>query len=173
MESPFQSILTWILLLLVVPGLLVVRGGCNREEDRPLGEQLASTVLEEDPYLEWGQFPGSEGFIEAGFPHGPEVRVFINDVIEQSLDQPKEEFPYGSIILKENDDEGDIFGLGNTLDIMWKVQDYDPQHNDWFWVNMNRDGNINFQGSLQACTACHRQARDNDYIFLYPVSPEQ
>jgi len=134
------------------------------------GEAVARRILDDDPYTEWGQFPTAEGFVDAGFPHGPETRVFINDVLLESLGMPKEAFPDGSMIVKENDEQDvDVFGLSNTLDVMWKVEGYNPQNNDWFWTNLTRDGEVNFEGRVQVCIRCHDGARDNDFIFLYPL----
>lgn len=132
------------------------------------GAALAQRILVDDPYLEWGQFPGAQGFIQAGFPHGPEARVFINDVLEGQLDSLDGAFPADSIIVKENDDE-DFFGLANTLDIMWKVEGYAPDNGDWFWANITREGSVNFEGRIQICINCHRGAANNDFIFLHPL----
>jgi len=154
------------LLSATLPGC----AGCASVEELSLAEELSGIVLDQDePYTQWSHFPGFEGFFPAGFPHGPEARTFINPLLEDALGGPMDAFPDGAIIVKENDDE-DVFGLSNTLDIMYKVDGFSERNNDWFWLNITRSGEINFVGDIAIGTNCHGgRARDNDFVFLYDL----
>lgn len=143
-----------------------VLAGCpnNKAEIDALSEQ----VFGNPPWDKWGQIPGFEGVIEAGFPHGPEARVFINDVFAAAIAAGAPEVPDGAIIVKENDDSGaDFFGLADTLDVMFKVDGYSPTNGDWFWANLGKDGAVNDSGRIIVCIVCHGDYRENDFMFLY------
>lgn len=154
--------------------LLVVLAGCpasvappaQDDGETPTAAELFTLITETDPYEQWAQFPGSEGTIDSAPPHGPMARVFINALVEQGMQAFDGELPDGAIIVKERigSAEGDT---ASALNIMWKVTGFDPNNNDWFWADVSPSGEVNAEGKIAGCSACHSGVRANDYVFLH------
>ena len=70
--------------------------------------------------------------------------------------------PPGSFIVKENYTADRVFDL---VTLMYKVDGYDPDSNDWFWAKIKADGTIDAEGQVSGCQGCHRQGADNDYVL--------
>ena len=67
-----------------------------------------------------------------------------------------------------------------AVTVMQRLQGYDPDNHDWFWVKYAPDGSIlkNPKGMLLAgrvakgnkkkgCVACHRAAPGGDMVYLH------
>jgi cytochrome c553 len=139
------------------------------------GAALMSYILEENPYMAWGSFPADRwsdfgGYLQSGAPHGNTVRIFVNDV---ALDAIAAEgfdgvLPPGSIVVKENfggtvDEPGDLA----ALTVMSKVDGFNPDANDWFWVKAQADGTVDAEGAVEGCINCHAQDGNADYLLRY------
>jgi hypothetical protein len=60
---------------------------------------------------------------------------------------------------------------------MKKIDGYDPENEDWFWVKYAPDGGVAegeggiplagrvAKGTSQGCIACHANAKGDDYVF--------
>ena len=70
--------------------------------------------------------------------------------------------PDGAIIVKENYTAEKQFAL---VTLMYKVDGYNPEHNDWFWAKITADGQVEAEGQVAGCQACHGGRRDNDYVM--------
>lgn len=160
-----------IALGLCIPAILVIFvAGCpppapGSPPGSPTAEELYDLITLTDPYEQWGQFPGAQGTIDSNPPHGPFARVFISSEVEGALGNFTGRLPEGSIIVKESFD-ADMNESGDSLTVMWKVDQFDPPNNDWFWASFRFDGTIRSEGRVAGCFACHGAARDNDFIFL-------
>ena len=132
----------------------------------PTGEQLFKLVTETDPFENWASFPGQDGILDSAAPHGPKVRVHINDTVEAVLAGVTGQLPDGSIIVKENLEES-TSDKAMALTIMWKVSGFDPDNNDWFWAKITPAGVVDAEGKLEGCIGCHGQQRANDFIFRH------
>ena len=155
-----------LVLLLVVAGCPAVPEPSDMTDDAPTGAKLVTRIMQDDPYQDWAQFPDHQGTFESALPHGPMSQVFISGEVEAALANFDGALPDGSIIVKEN--------IGTSpnvteaaLTVMWKVQGFDPENNDWFWANMTPAGKIVAEGKVQACAACHGGARTNDFVFVH------
>lgn len=112
-------------------------------------------------------------------PHGDFIRLYYNIVNVNAK-------PY-HVIVKDN-----YGGDGVTLNMIFESPEkylmavtvmvqrekgYDSDNNDWFWVKYNADGTVSkgdkdmamagrvAKGMDTGCIACHKAAKDNDYIF--------
>jgi len=112
-------------------------------------------------------------------PHGDFIRLYYNIVNVNAK-------PY-HVILKDN-----YGGDGVTLNMIsespekylmavtvmvQREKGYDSDNNDWFWVKYNADGTVSkgdkdvamagriAKGMDTGCIACHKAAKDNDYVF--------
>lgn len=155
-----------MVLVLAVVGCPAVPEPSDMTDDAPTGAKLFTRIMQDDPYQQWEQFPDHQGTFSSALPHGPDSQVFINGVVESALDSFDGALPDGSIIVKEN--------IGTSpnvteaaLTVMWKVQAFDPENNDWFWANMTPQGEIIAEGKVQGCAACHGGARANDFVFVH------
>jgi hypothetical protein len=116
-------------------------------------------------YEQWAPWPGQDtDFYPGRSPHGKKLKLFVNRTTFGDLTDP----PPGSIIIKENYSPDEKL---MAITIMKRVEDYDPDNNDWYWVKYGPDGSVaqhedmQVVGKVQSCIACHARARGDDYIF--------
>jgi len=70
--------------------------------------------------------------------------------------------PNGAIIVKENYTPDQVFEL---VTVMYKVQGYNPDNNDWFWAKIKIDGSVDAEGQVRGCQSCHGHGKDNDFVL--------
>lgn len=142
------------------------------------GEAFMDYIMNVNPYTEWGSWPATEaddfsGFLEGAEPHGATIRIFVNDRALNAIERDNFEgvLPVGSIVIKENymgtvDEPGDVA----ALTIMYKVDGYDPENNDWFWIKAAGDGSaVDAEGKVEGCIGCHGQDGNSDYLLRYDL----
>jgi cytochrome c5 len=147
----------------------------------PDGAALLDYILNQNPYTQWGTWTADRwtdfsGYIQSGAPHGSTVQFFVNDVALEAVEA--EDFdgvlPYGSIVVKENyggavDDPGDLA----ALTVMYKVEGYNPEAGDWFWLKAAGDGSaVDAEGMIEGCIGCHSQEGHADYQLRYAFGDE-
>lgn len=130
------------------------------------GERVWQRITEESDFRNYPYWPGHEGEHPGQAPHGNFHTIFINPRLEQALPLPDKTAPPGSIIVKSN---CDIDKKNEVLTIMVKVEGYDPEHGDWFWMKSDPEGNIAVEGKVGACITCHSVVKSNDFIFIHPL----
>ncbi|MBN1678852.1 MAG: cytochrome P460 family protein [Anaerolineae bacterium] len=160
------------------PGVIIAQDGPGLPDAN--GASVLDYVINQNPYVEWKTWPADRwtdfsGVIQSGAPHGETVRIFVNDI---ALDAAAAEFdgvlPYGSIVVKENyggtvDEPGDVM----ALTIMYKVEGYNPDAGDWFWIKANGDGSaIDAEGMVEGCIGCHSQDGNADFMLRYAFGEE-
>ena len=118
-------------------------------------------------------------------PHGAFLRMYYNVVIVDGK-------PY-HIIVKDNfmgkGADGKEVGLKTVAKspmkylaavtiMLQREAGYDPDNNNWFWVKYKADGSIDknpkgmalagrvAKGMDAGCIACHKGAKDDDYVFV-------
>lgn len=131
----------------------------------PNAADLFSRITQEDPYTAWGQFPDAQGVLSAIPPHSPFARTWINDTITAALAEGAGVLPNDSIVVKELLATMDA-AEPSSLTVMWKVADFDPNNNNWFWAEMTPDGTVMAEGKVASCIVCHTLVRNNDFIYL-------
>ena len=135
-------------------------------KDQINGELIYKRITKETNYKKYKMWPGHEGFKEGQSPHGRIHRIFINDILYNSLPNKSKIAPIGSIIIKENYDiEKQLKGLT----VMVKVKDFNPKINNWYWVSYDNNGNTVLSGKVPFCSDCHSGKIDNDYIIVRPL----
>ncbi|MGQ9850578.1 MAG: cytochrome P460 family protein [Aggregatilineaceae bacterium] len=142
------------------------------------GEALLDYVLNTNPYTAWGSWPANEvddftGFLTSGEPHGATVRIFVNDRALNAIARDNFEgvLPPGSIVVKENY-MGTVEAPGEVaaLTIMYKVDGFNPEANDWFWLKAPGDGSaVDAAGVVEGCINCHGQQGNSDYLLRYDL----
>ena len=137
-------------------------------------------VLETNPYTEWGTWPSDQwnNFnvnLVSGPPHGNVVRIYVNNIALDAADSFDGSLPEGSMIVKENyvgtdpDNPGEL----DAVTIMYKMEGFNPDSGDWFWVKAKPDGSqIDAEGAVDGCIGCHSQAGNDDYVLRYGFGSE-
>jgi hypothetical protein len=173
---------------LLCGGLVLGVWGCQREEGAE-AEQMEETgaVAEAEAmalpdttgaalwaYLEaadyqanWGLWPDKGELYTGQQPHGALLTTYLNPAAQHELQAMAGSMPAGAIIVKENYKPDSTLA---AVTVMYKVEGYDPDHNDWFWLKRLPDGTIEVEGRGAGCIACHTAQAANDYVFTGPLS---
>lgn len=141
------------------------RSGARSAPQAPF-EQRFWDYLQTVHYRNWAPLPGeSADFYPGQSPHGKFLKLYVNRI---AAGAPKE-LPDGSILIKEN--YGPDSKTLMAVTVMYRVKDYDPSNNDWYWVKYEADGTISqmqgmpIAGKVGTCIDCHRGAGDADFVF--------
>lgn len=136
-------------------------------EAQPNATDLYEQITQEDNYKEWTLWPGLGELNEGTSVHGELITIYVSDAAFNAIENKEGVMPDGSIIVKEgyNPDEE----LTRVL-VMYKVQDYDPENNDWFWAVYSPQGEVATEGKVAGCIDCHSANADNDYLFTSDIS---
>jgi hypothetical protein len=130
----------------------------------PTGGAALAKWLAAGNYLGWA----AEGSIHtANSPHPSKVRVFVNDLLLESLEEGRAEHPAGAAAVKE------IYGPTSNLRgwaVTVKLQDEAENGQGWYWYE--RVGASVFADGRGAvgCTGCHSLGTDY-FRTPFPLSP--
>jgi len=134
----------------------------NLTLDIPLDKETLFTYLKEGKYK---SFSNKEKEMHASLgPHqklGLPVRVFMNDLIAESLENGNDEHPLGSIIVKEMfTEDKSPYGWA----VMVKTQDKSDNGNGWFWYEVTDDNDASkiaaIGNGVEGCYSCHAIGED-------------
>lgn len=112
-------------------------------------------------YKSWALFPGTTHLYKGQSPHGAFLTSYINDTADKSLKDKK--FANGSIIVKENFMPDKKLA---AVTVMYKVDGYNAEGNDWFWGKYSPEGEVQASGKVAPCISCHSAVNDFDGSFL-------
>jgi len=154
---------------------LVACGSSDSDPDsdpdpEPTGEALWDHLQQENYRTTWALWPGTEELQEGSEPHGMLQTIYLNNIAFDAVTDGEIPLPDGAIVVKENYMPDGTFAAATS---MYKVDGYNPDFNDWFWLQNEPNGNILAEGILDMCQACHAQASDHDNLFLYTEFPPE
>ncbi len=136
-------------------------------------ERLWTRITEESNYKTYVYWPNHEGFQRGQSPHGSFHKIFINNTLCNDIPSEDNLLPSGSIIVKENfNSQKELY----SYTVMAKVEDYDPDTNNWFWAKYDQDGKPTAsgpegkEGLITPCIECHSGKKNNDYIIIHPIN---
>jgi hypothetical protein len=141
---------------------------CDENDEQPpnlpdtSGAAMWAYLQQENYQQNWRLWPGKGELYEGTEPHGMLLTTYLNEAAFEALMNEAGEMPSGAIIVKEN------YTPGGTLDAvttMYKVEGYNPDHNDWFWVKQSPTGVVDVEGRVEGCPNCHQAQAANDYIY--------
>lgn len=171
--------------ILVLSTVVLVAAACEVEEEpaemeeapeampaeaEPTAAELPDTTAEAVwSYLQsvnyeeaWSMWPGTTALYPGTEPHGALLTTYVNPAAEQGLTDVSGMLPDDAIIVKENYQPDSTLASVTT---MYKVEGYDPEHNDWFWAKYGPDGEVESAGRVPGCIECHGERADNDYVW--------
>ncbi len=133
----------------------------------PFPEPRAAAVWEhmqkEEYQKNWKLMPGTEAQQRGSQPHGSLVTTYVNPTALEAIQQQRKLLPTGSVVVKEN------YMPDRTLaavTVMYKVEGYNPDSNDWYWLQRLANGTVAAEGRVSGCQNCHRAVADKDYLYL-------
>ena len=133
------------------------------------GAALWAYLESSDYRASWELWPGKGELYVGQEPHGALLTTYLNPAAHAAVTGMAGSMPAGAIIVKEN------YMPDSTLaatTVMYKVEGYDPDHNDWYWVKRLADGTIEVEGRGAGCIACHGAQSANDFVFTGSLSGE-
>jgi hypothetical protein len=128
-------------------------------------EDLWSYITEKNSYEGWGFWPGYVGIYPGKSPHGAYLKLYANPVALKAAREGKP-MPEGAILVKENYGKDKKTLMAVTP--MYKIEGYNPDGGDWYWVKYGPDGKVMASGQPKGCISCHGTVKDNDWLFTEP-----
>lgn len=121
------------------------------------------SYLEQVDYQSWWElWPGFGEKYLTGGTHSIRLTTYVNPPAHAAIIGKEGALPADSIIVKENyTDDGEF----TATTVMYKVEGYNPEHNDWFWLKVLADGTVDQEGRPDGCQVCHSELKANDYIW--------
>lgn len=87
-------------------------------------------------YKNWSPGPGTSGdFYTGQNPHGALLKMYLNRTAAGRSDN----FPMGSVIILENYRADKSL---KTISVMYRTDGFDPNANDWYWIEYHPDGTV-------------------------------
>ncbi len=133
----------------------------------PLPEPRSATVW---PYLQaqdyqkkWTLMPGTTAQMPGNSPHGALITTYVNDIALNAITAKRGTIPPGGMVLKEN------YMPDRTLaavTLMYKAEGFNPDGNDWYWMQRTANGMVPAEGRVAGCINCHSANAGNDFLFL-------
>lgn len=159
--------LSWhrtLLVLMLAVGLMVT--GCGQKEtpqDRELKDaEMLWQMAQDETYQEWSRAPGYETRQPAKGPHGQEVDIYVNEILDNVLKTggTVTAWPAGSIIIKDAFINSNI----DSVVIMEKLE-----NGNWYYVKYSPDGTPGAAGeNFEMCMNCHKPGADSVLAFGFP-----
>ncbi len=142
-----------LLLALALP-----LAACGDNQD-PAGADTFWDQIHAAPYTKWAGAPGFATRTPSSAPHGDEVIIFVNDVVQSTLDGPGglTTWPEGSLIVKEGYNGADL----HLVAAMEKRSD------GWYWAEWSGEGEAKYSGHPDVCTGCHESG--SDFVRAFPL----
>lgn len=133
--------------------------GCGDNQDDAGARELLAAVRADD-YRAWVRAPGYESRRTSDAPHSDAVDIYVNDVVQLVLDEPRgvREWPVGSVIVKDGFD-------GSHLDL---VAIMEKRQGGWYWAEYDDEGEPDYSGKPDTCIDCHRSGSDFVRAFALP-----
>ncbi len=140
-------------------------------------------------YKNWAPGPGQTGdFYTGQNPHGALLKMYLN----RTAAGRTKDFPMGSVIILENYRADQSL---KTISVMYRTDGFNPEGNDWYWVDYNPDGTVveapvsgrtnvsqvsvhsggglkKTMGRATNCMSCHQGGEGLDFVFFNDKSME-
>lgn len=155
-----------IMVFLFIGMLALACGSDTSESPAPNGQAVWDFLQETDHRDDWELWPGKGELYEGGEPHGALFTAYLNPTAFNALEDSADSIPDGGIIIKENYTSNAVFDL---ITLMYKVEGFDSENNDWFWAKIGATGEVQAEGKVVGCQACHSSGKANDFVLTEPL----
>jgi len=157
----------YLCAIFVLVCILGFSGSLLRAGDVPPADaaKVWSFITQTNPYLGWGFWPGYTEIYPGKSPHGKFLKLYANSLALKAARAGKP-MPDGAIIVKENYGEDKKTLMAITP--MYKVNGYNPEAGDWFWVKYEPNGKALKEGKVKGCIDCHRAQEAKGWLFTEP-----
>ncbi len=156
--------------------LLALLWGCKKECLEQTGSNLEASyalppasateliryITEEYDYRQWPLYPGKEALYAGEAPHGSLLITYVSPQTLIAIQNKQGQLPDGTIIVKENYNQQKKL---QATTVMYRLNGYNPEAGDWFWLKYAPDQTILEEGKGEGCVKCHEIAKNNDYIL--------
>lgn len=133
------------------------------------GASLWSFLQRSNYQAAWPKWPNKPAFYTGQEPHGMLLTTYVNQLALGAANTKAGFMPGGAIIVKENYTPDSTMA---AITVMYKVDGYNPDHNDWFFAKFLPTGELDagpngmaLEGRVADCQSCHAQQKDNDYLY--------
>ena len=131
-------------------------------------------------YKNWSPgFSESAGFYQGKNPHGAYLKLYVNRTAAGNIN----DLAVGSVVILENYLRDQSL---KTISVMYRTTGFNPDGNDWYWIEYNPDGSVAkdsekqkpirnvsltaspkrmIMGKASNCIQCHQSAAGNDFVF--------
>lgn len=150
-------------------------------QDMPFGNDSDVAFAEKvwkamDGYQDWKM---SSDYYAGTSPHGKFLRLYYNLINVDDMCYHvivKDNYGGEGASIETVAESPDEYLAAVTI-MVQRDKEYDPDNKGWFWVKYGADGGIMknpkgvalagrvAKGTGSGCIACHKDARDNDYVF--------
>ncbi len=120
----------------------------------------------EDYQKKWKLMPGTTAQMPGSSPHGALITTYVNDIALNAINSKRGTIPPGGMVVKEN------YMPDRTLaavTLMYKAEGFNPDGNDWYWMQRTASGMVPAEGRVAGCISCHSANAGNDFLFLSPL----
>ncbi len=169
MPKPFVKLLVLISIATLIASLgACARGGSAGTAKLPAakGEAVIDYITKTNPYQGWALWPGKGKLYKGQHPHGAFLTTYVTPGTLQALQTKSGMVPAGNFIVKENYSPEKQLA---AITVMYRVEGYNPQAGDWFWLKYAPGGKIEKEGQVAGCINCHGSVKANDWIFTSPI----
>ena len=118
--------------------------------------------LTSSDYENWDRWPGTTDQYQGQEPHGALLTTYVNDVAAAAIAAGDVMMPVGAIVVKNNYMPD---GMLAAVTAMVKTEDFNPDHNNWWFLKRLTDGTVQAEGRFAGCEGCHGAVAANDYLF--------
>ena len=156
-------------VLMTVMATCILTLACGDDDPSlpaPEGKAIWNFLQETDYQQNWELWPGKGELYQGGEPHGALFTTYLNPTAFDALQDKAGSIPSGGIIVKENYTPDAVFDL---ITLMYKMDGFDPENNDWFWAKISAVGDVQAEGKVVGCQACHGGAKANDFVLTAPL----
>jgi hypothetical protein len=166
----------------LLAGVLVVAMACASEEQEAAGGAEATEMampdttavslwsyLAEAEYATWPLWPEKGQLYTGTQPHGMLLTTYVNEAALTAVTNRTGTMPAGAMVVKEN------YMPDSTLaavTVMYKVEGYNPEHGNWFFLKRAADGTVEVEGRGAGCQSCHMGQQGNDFLFTSSIQPQ-
>lgn len=130
------------------------------------GQTVYKYITQTSPYQDWPLWPGKGKLYKGQHPHGAYLTTYVSKKALKTITKKKGTFPNGSFIVKENYTPDKKL---DSITVMYRVKDYNPDAGNWFWAKYAADGAIQNEGKVKGCINCHNVQIMNDWVYTGPV----